>query len=172
MRRRRSSILTLGIVAAVVALDCTWVRTTYLGTESTFRMDAPAFDMGVLPMAHVLAGALLFGRRRGAFFRGFMGGGVLAILALMGMGWFAPDSVRDWLRPIYVFRDRVWPAGWNYDLYAADAVYFTPQQVLFALVCGLIAARLAGGGRPREGPPSGSAEGSPSEESARPSRSP
>jgi hypothetical protein len=157
MKRRRSSILTLAVAAAVVALDCSWARNTYLGGPSTFGFgNAPAFDMGVLPMANVLAFVLLASPRRGRCFWGFMAGGVISILIPLFMGWYTPDAVRYWLHPIYVFRRTVWPSGWRYDLFAADAVYFMPQQVLLAFLSGLAAARTAS--RPVESPPADEAD--------------
>ena len=143
MQAPRISIASLFVLTAIVALDCTWYRYSYVGSKSIFGFGiAPAFDTGgpadgergrhvVLPAPRGQAA----GRPLGDRFRG--SAAWQSIVAFLVLGWTWPDGVRLWLRPIY-------PA-WKYRssapmtsayLYLADIACFLPVQVFLATIGG------------------------------------
>jgi hypothetical protein len=143
MKLPRYTVTTLIVLVATIAVDCAWVRYTILNRVSLCGLEAPAFDVGVLAMGSILLLGLhrivtVRGRRQ-VFLIGFEVGGALAILGHMSLGRYYPDTVRFFLRPIYLihgyFTDRNLT---NFYIYCADAVIFLPPQLATAVSVGLL----------------------------------
>jgi len=144
MKLGRVSIATLCVAVAVVAVDCAWLRHADRTNKSLLGFRGPALDAAVVPMATLLiVGAAHVLIDRGRPYRASAGPliGGLAGLSLYlaynyalvhldrrGSGNFANLS----MRPMYYARE-TWPVlDFGTYLYWADAVYYTPPQLLVA----------------------------------------
>jgi len=142
-------IATLFLVVAVLALDFARVRLLHPANgRSVFAFAAQGFDLGVLPMANVLAFGLyrMLSRREaaGPFLAGFEVCGLGAVVAFMAWCWAAPKSVVVLIVPLYFAWTRVRPLSpSDPSILVVGAVSFVLPQLLIATLGGWVARRLA-----------------------------
>jgi hypothetical protein len=142
--RYRFTIATLAFVVVLLALDFAWMRLLHPARgRSIFAFAAQGFDLGVLPMANVLAFGLysMLSRREEPhpFLVGFEVGGLGAILTYMVWCWAAPRTVIILIMPLYLAWTLWKPlAPSDPSLLVVGAVSFTLPELLIAMVCGLI----------------------------------
>ena len=143
----RFRIAWLMAAIAIVAIDLAAIR-GLLGVRDTY---ANLVGLGVLPMANLLAlGAILGATRPKSppFFVGFEVFGVVAMLACHMWAWLSPDSLTWFLLEHILSVEGSLRASWGeletyYTRYAIASVLLTLPQVIFALVGGCLASRVA-----------------------------
>jgi hypothetical protein len=142
--RPRFTIATLAFVVVLLGLDFAWMRLLHPARgRSIFSFAAQGFDLGVIPMANVLAfvSYYMLSRRKRShhFLGGFAVCGVGAILAYAVWCWAAPKMVLILMMPLY----RAWSL-WkplspsDPSMLVVGAISFTLPQLLVATLGGLI----------------------------------
>src|SRR4051812_32439987 len=106
MRRPRTNLATLGILVALLAFDFAWMRLLDPARRpSVFLFPDMGFDLGVIPMANVLAFGLyriLCHRPRPHHFLvGFEIFGLVAVLAYMIWCWTSRGAVVILMEPLF-----------------------------------------------------------------------
>src|SRR5262249_25468409 len=141
--RPRFTIASLAFVVVLLALDFAWMALLLpIRGFSLFGFAAQGFDVGVLPMANLLALGLYLGlsrrERPHPFLVGFELCGLGAVLAYMAWCWADPGTLAN---PIISLNR----AGWLWKplsptdpyLFVVAAISFTVPQLLVAVLGGL-----------------------------------
>jgi hypothetical protein len=148
--RPRFTIATLGFVVVLLALDFAWMRLLHPARgRSIFAFAAQGFDLGILPMANVLAVvaySMLSRRDRPhPFLLGFLAGGLVAIVGFMAWCWVSPKTVVLLIFPLYRAWSLVQPvSNAGTSILVVGGLSFVLPQLLIAALGGLIARRFAG----------------------------
>ncbi len=148
--RLRFRIATLIVVAAILAVDFAWMRLLHPSDgRSVFAFAAQGFDLGVLPMANVLAiVAYRMASRRGRpdpFLAGFVAGGLASIVGFMAWSWASPQTVTVLMLPLYLAWSRVGLISFTGpSVLVLGGVSFLLFQLLIATLAGWLSRRLAG----------------------------
>jgi hypothetical protein len=147
--RPRFTIANLTFVVVLLALDFAWMRLLHPARgRSIFAFDAQGFDLGILPMANVLAFVAysMLSRREKPhpFLVGFLVGGLVAILGFMAWCWASPRTVVMLMIPLYLVWSRVQSlSASGTSILAVGGLSFVLPQLLIATLGGVIARYFA-----------------------------
>ncbi len=142
--RPRFKIATLAFLVVLLALDFAWMRLLHpVRGRSVFSFAAQGFDVGVLPMANVLAFGLYHRLSRRDqphhFLTGFLIWGFGALILYMILCWSYPKNVLILIMPLYLAWS-LWKPLSPSDpaLLVVGAISFTVPQLLLAALGGWI----------------------------------
>ena len=141
----RFKISTLLIVVVVLALDFAWLHALNPNarTSSVLGFELPGFDIGVLPMANLLAIGAAFLLRwphdLDPFFWGFEAFGAAALFLFMILCWAFPNLAILLIVPLFLLASlwtRIDPSGPS--ILIVGAISFTAPQLLIATLGGFL----------------------------------
>jgi hypothetical protein len=157
--RPRFTITNLAFVVLLLSFDFAWIRLLHPESgRSVFGFAAQGFDLGILPMANLLALVAYFmlSRREKphSFLVGFSIGGLMAILGFMVWCWLFPKTVVMSIMPLYLVWSSIQPISESgTSILVVAGLSFILPQLLLATLGGVIAWCFATRARPRPSAP-------------------